>query len=132
MPRVAAGKPLAQLVVVSHRLRALDAHAGAFLGVVVNRLGEPLGHVRGIYGQRRSDGKPVLFGKLIDRDGRFLGVLAGTYDGGDFLARWKLLGDDDHGRIRGHYFDSATAGAGHFVARWAQTGCSEDPAPTGP
>ncbi len=114
------------------RWRALTPNAGVYLGIVTNRLGERIGHVRGIYGHRRSDGEPVMYGKFIDLQGHFLGVIAGTYGNGDFLARWKELGDDDHGRVRGHYFEGATVGAGNFVARWAQTDCSEDPAPTGP
>lgn len=107
------------------RFRAISPGFGAYLGVVTNRLGEPIGHVRGLYGHK-SDGTPVLFGKFIDRQGKFMGILAGTYDGGDFRARWKVLGDDDHGVIRGHYFEASGATAGHFVARWAQKACAED------
>lgn len=113
------------------RFRALPSAAaqargvGVYRGIVTNRLGEPIGHVRGLYGHK-LDGTPVMFGKFIAHDGRFLGLIAGTYGNGDFLARWKERGDDDHGRVRGKYFDSATVAGGTFVARWAQTQCSQD------
>jgi hypothetical protein len=68
----------------------------------------------------------VMFGKFIDHQGAFIGLLAGTYGNGDFAAKWKQLGDDDHGRIHGKYFESAAVAGGMFVARWAQTACSED------
>ncbi len=107
------------------RFHALTANFGVYHGLVTNRLGEPIGHVRGLYGHKK-DGTPVMFGKFIDHDGKFIGVLAGSYGNGDFLAKWKQVGDDDHGRIRGKYFESPAADGGVFVARWAQTACSED------
>lgn len=113
------------------RWRALAPNAGVYLGIVTNRLGEPVGHVRGIYGVRK-DGSKVMYGKFIDKQGKFLGILAGEYANGDFLARWKALGDDDHGRIRGMYIENSAVDGGAFAARWAQKDCSQDPAPTGP
>lgn len=107
------------------RFRAISAGFGVYHGLVLDRLGAPIGHVRGLYGHK-SDGTPVLFGKFIDRQGKFLGVLAGTYANGDFRARWKVVGDEDHGVIRGHYFEASGATAGHFLARWAQKQCAED------
>ena len=107
------------------RFHALTARFGVYHGIVTNRLGAPVGHVRGLYGLKK-DGTPVMFGKFIDAQGAFVGVLAGTYGNGDFAAKWKILGDDDHGRIRGKYFESPNADGGMFVARWAQTQCSED------
>ena len=107
------------------RFHALSAGFGVYHGIVTNRLGAPVGHVRGIYGHK-SDGTPVMFGKFIDAQGHFLGILAGTFDSGEFRARWKVLGDDDHGRIHGRYFESSAVDGGHFLARWAQTQCAED------
>jgi hypothetical protein len=107
------------------RFRELTARLGVYHGVVTNRLGAPIGHVRGIYGER-ADGTHVMFGKFIDVQGHFLGVLVGTYDSGDFRARWKVVGDDDHGVIRGHYHEAPDATAGHFLARWSQVQCAED------
>ncbi len=107
------------------RFHQLRPDLGVYHGLVLNRLGEPVGHIRGIYGHRK-DGTPVMFGKFIDRQGQFVGVLAGSYDNGEFRARWKERGDDDHGTIRGRYFESPRADGGVFVARWAETACSED------
>lgn len=107
------------------RFHSLTANFGVYHGLVLNRLGEPVGHVRGLYGVKK-DGTPVMFGKFIDHDGAFIGLLAGTYGNGDFAAKWRQVGDDDHGRIHGKYFESPNVDGGVFVARWAQTACSED------
>jgi hypothetical protein len=107
------------------RWHALTPNAGVYLGVVANAAGEPIGHVRGIYGERRN-GDSVLFGKFIDRTGRFTGVINGNYDGttDSFEARW-LDRQGDHGLLRGRFFEGATLRAGGYVARWAETGCGE-------
>jgi len=103
------------------RWHQIAPHLGTFLGVVGNGDGEVSGHVRGIYGQRRN-GDKVVFGKFIDRDGRFRGLIAGTYDAGNFDARW-LTRAGDHGVVHGAYFPGASLRAGGFVARWAETSC---------
>jgi hypothetical protein len=112
------------------RWHALSAHLGRFLGVVTDENGAPVGHVRGIYGQRRN-GDSVLFGKFIDRDGHFRGLLAGTFDNGRYQARW-IDRQGEHGTAHGAYFEGATATAGHFLGRWAESSCTADapPAPT--
>jgi hypothetical protein len=106
------------------RWHALGANLGVFHGFVEDRDGTQLGHVRGIYGHRRS-GDAVVFGKFIDREGKFIGLIVGTYDAGDFKARW-IDRAGDHGAIHGRYFESKDARGGGFVARWAETSCSED------
>ena len=103
------------------RWHALAPNAGVYLGIVANAAGEPIGHVRGIYGQRRN-GDSVLFGKFIARDGRFTGILNGHFNNGRFEARW-LDRAGDHGVVHGAYFEGATLRAGGFVARWAETSC---------
>jgi hypothetical protein len=108
------------------RWHAVAAHAGVYRGLVTNRGGEVIGHVRGIYGER-ANGDAVMFGKFIDQAGAFKGVIAGTFTGGEFHARW-LDQAGEHGRLGGVYFEGSTAGGGAFVGRWAQTACSEDPA----
>lgn len=109
------------------RWHALSPHLGRFLGVVTDENGERTGHVRGVYGQRRN-GDPVLFGKFIDRDGHFRGILAGTFDNGQYRARWIDRGGD-HGTAHGVYFEGATPAGGHFLGRWAETSCTADTAP---
>jgi hypothetical protein len=109
------------------RWHALTRNAGRFLGVVADENGERVGHVRGVYGQRRN-GDSVLFGKFIDREGQFRGILAGTFDNGQYRARW-IDRQGDHGTAHGVYFEGATPEAGHFLGRWAETSCTDDPAP---
>ena len=107
---------------------ALRPHMGVFRGVVANADGEPAGHIRGIWGERRN-GDHVMFGKFIDRDGHFRGILAGTYEAGHWHARW-LVRSGDHGVAGGLYFDAPNARGGIFVGRWAETSCA--PSTTGP
>ncbi|TMQ11072.1 MAG: hypothetical protein E6J90_35270 [Deltaproteobacteria bacterium] len=109
------------------RWHALTAHLGRFLGVVTDENGERVGHVRGIFGQRRN-GDSVIFGKFIDREGHFRGILAGTFADGQYRARW-ITRDGEHGTAHGAYFEGATADAGHFLGRWADSTCSADTAP---
>jgi hypothetical protein len=112
------------------RWHALSAHLGRFLGVVTDENGEPVGHVRGIFGQRRN-GDSVLFGKFIDREGHFQGILAGTFGNGEYRARWIDRGGE-HGTAHGAYFEGATATGGHFLGRWAESSCSADAPPPAP
>lgn len=107
--------------VMRGRWHAMTPNAGVYLGVVANAAGIPVGHVRGIYGHRRS-GEPVLFGKFIDRDGRFTGVINGTYADGTFEARW-LDRQGDHGVLHGVFFEGASLRGGAYAARWAETSC---------
>lgn len=105
------------------RWHALAPNAGVYLGVVANAAGAPVGHVRGIFGQRRS-GESVMFGKFIDRDGRFTGIINGNYDAATdtFEARW-LDRQGDHGVLHGVTFEGPSLRAGGLVARWAETSC---------
>jgi hypothetical protein len=107
--------------VMRGRWHALAPNHGVFLGVVANEAGEPVGHVRGIYGQRRN-GNPVVFGKFIARDGRFTGLINGTYGDERFAARW-ITRDGDHGGIHGAFFEGPSLRGGVFAARWAETSC---------
>jgi hypothetical protein len=113
------------------RWRALAPNVGSFLGVVTNEDGERVGHVRGIYGQRRT-GEPVLFGKFVNREGQFRGVLTGTYGNGAYRARWIDGDGGDHGTAHGVYFASETERGGGFLGRWAETSCTPDRAPPRP
>jgi hypothetical protein len=112
------------------RWHAVTENLGRFLGVVTNEDGERVGHVRGIYGQRR-DGEPVLYGKFINREGQFRGILSGTYGNGLYRARW-IERAGDHGTAHGVYFAGPTERAGHFLGRWAETSCTLDAPPPEP
>ena len=102
---------------------ALRPHMGVYRGVVANANGDPVGHIRGIWGQRRN-GDKVMFGKFIAADGTFRGILHGTYDAGHWHARW-LISTGDHGVARGLYFDAPNARGGVFAGRWAETSCAQ-------
>jgi hypothetical protein len=106
------------------RWHQVRANLGVYRGIVHDADGTPIGHVRGIYGQRAS-GEKVMFGKFIDRDGKFNGIIVGTYDNGEFRAKW-LDRAGDHGKLHGHYFEGANDRGGGFVARWAESTCTED------
>jgi len=107
--------------VMRGRWHAMAPNAGVYLGVVANAAGQPIGHVRGIYGERRN-GDSVMFGKFIDRDGRFTGVISGNYHDGAFEARW-LDRQGDRGVLEGLFFDGPSLRGGAYVARWAATSC---------
>jgi hypothetical protein len=111
------------------RWHELSARLGRFLGVVTDENGAPTGHVRGVFGQRRN-GDSVLFGKFIDAAGHFRGILAGTYDNGQYQAHWIDRGGD-HGTAHGVYFAGQAASAGQFLGRWAESSCTSDPPTTG-
>jgi hypothetical protein len=110
------------------RWHALSPHLGKFLGVVADEDGAPVGHVRGVFGERRN-GDSVMFGKFIDREGHFRGLLAGTFDNGEYRARW-IDRQGDHGAAHGVYFEGQAASTGGFLGRWAEASCSTDPVPT--
>jgi hypothetical protein len=106
------------------RWRQVDPHHGVLMGGVADAEGNPIGHVRGIYGQRRN-GEQVFFGKYIDRDGRFQGIFAGEYGEGEFHGRW-IVRSGDHGVLGGEYRETLPGprNGGHFAGRWAETSCA--------
>jgi hypothetical protein len=106
------------------RWHAISANLGAYLGRVTDRAGATIGHVRGIYGQKQ-DGTPVMYGKFIDTAGKFVGIIAGKYENGDYQAHW-IDRAGDHGRLHGHYFEATGAERGGFIGRWAESTCSDD------
>lgn len=104
-----------------HQLRPT---IGVYAGVVVDVEGAPVGHVRGIYGERRN-GEHVFFGKFINRDGAFTGLMGGHYRGGEFAGRW-ITRSGDAGRLHGVYRDGPGREiGGAWAARWAETRCAE-------
>ena len=104
------------------RWLALRENLGVYRGMVANAEGDLVGHIRGIWGQRRN-GEHVMFGKFIDINGRFRGILAGTYERGHVHARW-IVSTGDHGLAGGVYFDAPNIRGGFFAGRWAETSCA--------
>lgn len=102
---------------------------GRFYGQVTNELGDLVGHVRGIYGvapRGRHAGAQVFFGKFINREGQFLGLMAGRYGEGLFGGGWHTARSVDS--LRGFVAGEYTAleeepEAGLFQARYASSSC---------
>jgi hypothetical protein len=110
------------------RWHQLSTNVGDFLGVVTDDNGIPSGHVRGIWGQRKN-GDEVVFGKFIDDAGKFRGLLTGTFANGKYTTQW-IDRQGAHGTATGAYFAGSTANTGHFLGRWSEAACSDDPMPT--
>ncbi len=106
------------------RWHAFREDVGAMLGVIDNAEGEPIGHLRGIWGRRR-DGQQVFFGKYIDLAGHFRGIFAGHYEGGEMAGRW-IDSRGELGRLHGLYRESIPGPAvgGQFILRWSETSCA--------
>ncbi len=109
-----------------------EGRRGEFRGHWVNARGEIGGSMKGFYGVN-ARGHRVLFGKLIDSNGNFRGLVRGTWNTaeslgvGSFRAHWL---DADHnvvGGMRGVWERRDRNGAGLFHGAWA-TNCdsSED------
>lgn len=102
---------------------AMREGLGAYRGVITNADGERTGHIRGIWGKRRN-GDEVMFGKFIANDGSFKGLLVGTYEEGQWRARWVTRAGD-HGLAGGLYVDAPDLRGGVFGGRYGETGCAE-------
>jgi hypothetical protein len=108
------------------RWHALRDDLGRLIGRIFDSSGEPIGHIRGVWGHRES-GEQVFFGKYIDDEGRFRGIFGGHYRDGEMIGRWLTRGGE-HGRLHGMYRESAPGPrvGGGFVLRWAETSCAQD------
>jgi len=102
---------------------ALREGLGAYRGVITDADGERIGHIRGMWGKRRN-GDAVMFGKFIANDGSFKGLLVGTYENGQWHARWTTRAGD-HGLAGGLYIDAPEMRGGVFGGRYGETGCAE-------
>lgn len=105
---------------------------GKLLGGVVNELGDPMGHMKGIYGKRKN-GEQVFFGKYIDGEGHFRGIFAGHYGEGRFEGKW-LHAAGEVGNLGGAYWETIPGKetGGLYVGRWAETSCNVPTGPGGP
>lgn len=104
---------------------------GRMAGVVTNAVGDPIGHVKGIYGEKQN-GEQVFFGKYIDAQGHFRGIFAGKYADGHYQGKW-LHAAKEVGVLGGQYFDAAPAKpGGKFIGGWAETSCNFKVGPGAP
>jgi hypothetical protein len=104
------------------RWHQLAPNLGDYRGIVTDEVGLPVGHVRGIYGQTAA-GDKVMFGKFIDHQGHFIGLIAGTYGNGDIDAKW-IDKQGDRGLIVGKYFESSAVDGGGFFTRYVEASCA--------
>jgi hypothetical protein len=96
---------------------------GVLEGRFLSDVGRLLGHLRGVFGVREN-GKQVWFAKVIDKEGGFVGVLAGRYGDGEFAG---LFLDGDHrvrGVVQGRYRDGDADPDGAFSGRFER--CKKD------
>ncbi|HEX4449410.1 MAG TPA: hypothetical protein VH143_01015 [Kofleriaceae bacterium] len=103
------------------RFHQLLPNIGEYRGIVTDETGMPVGHVRGIYGQLPSG--DVIFGKFIDHEGHFVGLINGTYGSGDIAAKW-IDKQGDRGAIVGKYFESTAVDGGGFFTRYVEDSCA--------
>jgi hypothetical protein len=101
---------------------------GHFSGVWVGPHGRPSGWVRGHYGEN-VHGQEVFFGKYIDWDGNFKGLLRGRVEvdrgelnagAGRFVGRWTNEDMGAEGSLHGRW--NVTRNRGFFDGRWCD-GC---------
>lgn len=104
------------------RWRKLRPAIGEFRGLVVGDQGEGIGHIRGIWGHAPRANANVFFGKYIDRQGDFRGLLGGVYGEGKFGGVWGTVAPQNKGTLEGYYSDGYERGDGRgvFLGRWAE------------
>lgn len=96
---------------------------GELFGVVRNREGDPIGHIRGRYGVR-ADGSHVLFAKMIGRGGEFLARVRGTFERIHretigVRARFQQVDGDASGFVHGRIVSEVDERGGALLARWS-------------
>jgi hypothetical protein len=107
-----------------------DRLGGFFRARWVGPLGHTIGHVRGRWGV--LEGERVFVGKLIRRDGAYLGHLRGTWDPsldrpgqGTFHGSWMVEGRA-HGGLRGMWTVSDRIDQGGFLRGVWKRFCERD------
>lgn len=98
---------------------------GRILGVARNALGVRIGHLRGVSGSTKNKEDRFVM-KLIDNDGKFLGLLSGTYADADqnrFTGVWKTRAGEV-GVVSGAYRKSdGRRSHGQFLGQYAENAC---------
>lgn len=97
---------------------------GRFHGRWASADGNVRGILKGVYGVNDS-GERVLFGKMIGADGRFEGIVRGTWapdpgidNGGWFRGRWVDRRLRIKGELKGHWQRSQHCNGGFFRGEW--------------
>jgi hypothetical protein len=116
-----------------------DGERGVFRGLWVTALGRPVGHIRGHFGVN-PEGARVWFGKIIDRDGRVIGLARGAWQpsedperpGGTFAGHWVAREGALRGTVAGHYLPAReweSGVGGFFQGRWRTDCDAPEPQP---
>lgn len=97
---------------------------GVFKGIVVASNGIRVGYVRGFFGQREGESK--LVAKMISHNGRFGGILKGTYENNNFSADIYNRSRNEIGSVDGSFVLPTENGElGTFSANYTLD-CSDD------
>ena len=99
---------------------------GRIAGRYVAEDGTRAGFIRGVFGQRQ-DGQKVFFAKVLGLDGRFLGLLAGQYEGTHFTGHYRVTRNQVGGAVEGRAVVAASGeqgSLGAFRGRWSNR-CGE-------
>lgn len=102
-----------------------DRDGGWFRGRLSNQHGQLRAWIMGRYGMNDA-GERVFAGKIINREGRILGLAGGTYepagdDGiGSFAGRWVNRTETHMGVLMGRYETLPDRGAGFFHGKWEE------------
>ncbi len=96
---------------------------GVLRGRVTNEHGRTVGFMKGIYGVKR-DGDRVFFAKVIEKEGRSRGIIAGHYGNNRFRGVWRTR-DGEYGRAGGAYRETVPGPriGGIYRGLWAETSC---------
>ena len=104
---------------------------GFFIGKWGTPDGRMIGFIKGIYGTN-DEGKKVFFGKMIDLNGRFEGLVKGEWGHGPsvdvvsagqagwYNGRWIDRNLGIKGKLKGHWEQSAHCNGGFFRGAWAK------------
>ncbi len=103
-------------------------HGGIFKGRWINNIGTRVGHLRGIWGVNRV-GEKVFFGKYVNLNGRFGGLVAGNWDYSDdsdtmgwFAGRWVNHSLTAIGKLKGRWKVKPDSDRfGFFHGKWRRT-----------
>ena len=128
---------------IGYWVRVPESNGGLFHGRVIDRFERPIGRLGGLWGTPDSGehaGEQVFFGKIVGRDDRFDGLIAGEYTAssttsGTLTGAWHVVTDYRQfiGGFTGTYSQGSEAGdgVGLFLGHYASTACSAHPEPDG-
>ena len=100
-----------------------ERQGGFFVGKWGTADGHVIGFIKGIYGVN-DEGKKVFFGKMIDFNGRFEGLVKGDWGQGDhehsgwYEGRWVDRNLGIKGALGGHWERSPHCNGGFFRGGW--------------